>query len=80
MRPGTLDAYVAMMGKWIEPFFKDLALKEITSAHVSRFLGKLDESGLASNWSAEKTVRLSSRCPRLHSRLQSSTALQDDKP
>jgi len=50
MRPGTLDAYAAMMGKWIEPFFKDLALKEITSAHVSRFLGKLDESGLASKY------------------------------
>ena len=50
MRPGTLDAYAAMMGKWIGPFFKDLALKEITSAHVSRFLGKLDESGLASKY------------------------------
>jgi len=50
MRPGTLDAYAAMMGKWIGPFFKDLALREITSAHVSRFLGKLDESGLASKY------------------------------
>jgi integrase len=50
MRPGTLDAYAAMMGKWIEPFFKDLALTEITSSQVSRFLGKLDESGLASKY------------------------------
>lgn len=50
MRPGTLDAYAAMLGKWIGPFFQDLALGEITSAHVSKFLGKLDQSGLASKY------------------------------
>jgi integrase len=47
MRPGTLDAYAAILGKWIGPFFNDLALAEITSAHVSKFLGKLDQSSLA---------------------------------
>jgi integrase len=50
MRPGTLDAYAAMLGKWIRPFFQDLMLGEITSAHVSKFLGKLDQSGLASKY------------------------------
>lgn len=35
MRPGTLDACAAMMGKWIEPFFKDLALTEITPSFVN---------------------------------------------
>jgi hypothetical protein len=50
MRPGTLDAYAAMLGKWISPFFKDLALGEITAAHVSKFLGNLDQSGLASKY------------------------------
>jgi len=50
MRPGTLDAYAAMLGKWIEPFFKDFALAEITSSHVSKFLGMLDRTGLASKY------------------------------
>ena len=50
MRPGTLDAYAAMMSKWILPFFQDLSLGDITSAHVSKFLGKLDQSGLASKY------------------------------
>src|SRR5439155_16664444 len=50
MRPGTLDAYAAMMGKWILPFFQDLCLGEITPAHLSKFLGKLDQNGLASKY------------------------------
>jgi integrase len=50
MRPGTLDAYAAMLGKWIGPFFAEMPLGEITAAHVSKFLGKLDQSGLASKY------------------------------
>ena len=50
MRPSTLDAYASMMDKWIMPFFEDLKLAEITSAHVSKFLGHLNQSGLASKY------------------------------
>jgi len=50
MRPSTLDAYTSMIDKWIMPFFEDLKLAEITSAHVSKFLGHLNQSGLASKY------------------------------
>ena len=40
MRPSTLDSYNSVLGKWIEPFFNDMHLEEITPRTVTDFMAK----------------------------------------
>ncbi len=40
MRQSTLDSYNSVLGKWIEPFFNDMRLEEITPRTVTDFMAK----------------------------------------
>jgi hypothetical protein len=49
MRQSTLDSYNSVLGKWIEPFFNDMRLEEITPRTVTDFMArKLIPAKLAS--------------------------------
>ena len=40
MRPSTLDSYNSALRKWIQPFFADMHLEEITPRTVTDFMAK----------------------------------------
>ena len=40
MRPSTLDSYNSVLRKWIQPFFDDMRLEEITPRTITDFMAK----------------------------------------